>query len=155
MTMHEINTAAETITNAADDDANIIFGATINPELGDEVIITVVATGFDSSYFTNRKNKTATKEKANNTKDEDMNNIDMNLESNSSDHSSDFNNEQPMPNIWTLDHEQENNNDSSSQQSDDNSSEDGNQGSAGDHNEEELEKPSFLRRFRKKNKDSE
>ncbi|MBX6334010.1 cell division protein FtsZ, partial [Candidatus Saccharibacteria bacterium] len=52
LSMHEINTAAETITSAADPDANIIFGATINPELEGEIIITVVATGFDASYFT-------------------------------------------------------------------------------------------------------
>ena len=39
---------------AADPDANIIFGATINPELDGEVIITVVATGFDASYYAKR-----------------------------------------------------------------------------------------------------
>src|SRR3989338_6155200 len=55
VSMHEINTAAETITAAADPDANIIFGASINPELEGEMIITVVATGFDSSYFANRQ----------------------------------------------------------------------------------------------------
>jgi cell division protein FtsZ len=55
MSMHEINAAAETITAAADPDANIIFGATINPELDGEIIITVVATGFDSAYYTNRQ----------------------------------------------------------------------------------------------------
>ena len=54
LSMHEINAAAETITNAADPDANIIFGATINPDLDGEVIVTVVATGFDASYFANR-----------------------------------------------------------------------------------------------------
>src|SRR4029079_17726926 len=54
LAMHEINTAAETITAAADSDANIIFGATINPDLEGEVIITVVATGFDASYFAGR-----------------------------------------------------------------------------------------------------
>jgi cell division protein FtsZ len=51
MSMHEINTVAETITASADKDANIIFGATINPELEGEIIVTVVATGFDNSYF--------------------------------------------------------------------------------------------------------
>ena len=51
MTMHEINAAAEVITAAADPEANIIFGATINPEIEDEIIITVVATGFDASYY--------------------------------------------------------------------------------------------------------
>lgn len=54
MSMHEINAAAETITGAVDPDANIIFGATIDPELENEVIITVVATGFEASYFANR-----------------------------------------------------------------------------------------------------
>lgn len=55
MSMHEINTAAETITAAADPDANIIFGATISPELEGEIIITVVATGFEESYYSNRQ----------------------------------------------------------------------------------------------------
>lgn len=55
MSMHEINAAAETITAAVDPEANIIFGATINPELDGEIIITVVATGFEASYFSNRK----------------------------------------------------------------------------------------------------
>lgn len=54
VSMHEINTAAETITAAADPDANIIFGATINEDLAGEMIITVVATGFDATYYANR-----------------------------------------------------------------------------------------------------
>ncbi|HEY4161305.1 MAG TPA: cell division protein FtsZ [Candidatus Saccharimonadales bacterium] len=55
LSMHEINTAAEVITAAADPDANIIFGATISPDLEGEVIITVVATGFDATYFATRQ----------------------------------------------------------------------------------------------------
>lgn len=51
MSMHEINTVAETITASADPKANIIFGATINPELEGEIIVTVVATGFEEAYF--------------------------------------------------------------------------------------------------------
>lgn len=51
MSMHEINEAAEAITSAVDPDANIIFGATLRPELQDEIVITVIATGFDASYF--------------------------------------------------------------------------------------------------------
>jgi len=51
MSMHEINEAAETITAAVDPDANIIFGATLHPEMADEIVITVIATGFDASYF--------------------------------------------------------------------------------------------------------
>ncbi len=55
MTMNEINAAAEAITAAADPDANIIFGAAINPELEGEIIVTVVATGFDVAYFARQK----------------------------------------------------------------------------------------------------
>ena len=54
MSMHEINEAAETITGAVDPDANIIFGATQREEMGDEISITVIATGFDASYFAKR-----------------------------------------------------------------------------------------------------
>jgi cell division protein FtsZ len=54
MSMHEINAAAEVITAAADPEANIIFGTTINPDLEGEIIITVIATGFESSYYIDR-----------------------------------------------------------------------------------------------------
>lgn len=45
--LFEVNEAAEIITQAADPDANIIFGAVIDDNLDDEVRITVIATGFD------------------------------------------------------------------------------------------------------------
>ena len=51
MSMAEIQEAAEIITGAVSSDANIIFGATLKPELEDELIITVIATGFDSDWF--------------------------------------------------------------------------------------------------------
>ena len=51
MSMSEIQEAAEVITGAVSPDANIIFGASIRPELEDEIIVTVIATGFDSNYF--------------------------------------------------------------------------------------------------------
>lgn len=51
MAMSEIQAAAEVITAAVAPDANIIFGASIRPELGDEMVVTVVATGFDSDYY--------------------------------------------------------------------------------------------------------
>lgn len=51
MSMAEIQEAAEIITTAVSPDANIIFGATLKPELEDELIITVIATGFDSEFF--------------------------------------------------------------------------------------------------------
>lgn len=50
MSMSEIQEAAEVITGAVSPDANIIFGASIRPELEDEIVVTVVATGFDSDY---------------------------------------------------------------------------------------------------------
>lgn len=44
----EVNEAAEIVTQAADPDANIIFGAAIDEKLQDEVRITVIATGFEA-----------------------------------------------------------------------------------------------------------
>lgn len=51
MSMSEVQEAAEVITGSVSPDANIIFGASIRPELEDEIVVTVVATGFDSDYF--------------------------------------------------------------------------------------------------------
>jgi len=51
MSMSEIQDAADVITSAVSPDANIIFGASIRPDLEDEIVITVVATGFDSDYY--------------------------------------------------------------------------------------------------------
>jgi len=45
--LHEVNAAAEIIAEAADPEANIIFGAVIDEEMKDEVRVTVIATGFD------------------------------------------------------------------------------------------------------------
>jgi cell division protein FtsZ len=45
--LFEVNEAAEIISSAADADCNIIFGAVVDPSLGDEVRVTVIATGFD------------------------------------------------------------------------------------------------------------
>ncbi len=44
--LFEVNEAAEVVTSAADANANVIFGAVIDESLGDEVRVTVVATGF-------------------------------------------------------------------------------------------------------------
>ena len=49
MTMYEVDEAAKIISAAADQDANIIFGAVIKEELSDSVRITVIATGFDET----------------------------------------------------------------------------------------------------------
>ncbi|MBQ8507926.1 MAG: cell division protein FtsZ [Clostridia bacterium] len=47
----EINEAARIITEAADEEANIIFGAGIDDSMTDEVKITVIATGFEKTPF--------------------------------------------------------------------------------------------------------
>lgn len=110
LSMHEINTAAETITTAADPEANIIFGATINPDIEGEVIITVVATGFDAAYFAKRHQQNPTLAGALNedttsvaTKDDTvLSDIDTDLDDEAG-AASDFTSKDPMPNIWDID----------------------------------------------------
>lgn len=58
LTMKEIDTAAELISEAVDPDANVIFGATIDENMKDEIIITIVATGFDESRQVHTKKTT-------------------------------------------------------------------------------------------------
>ena len=47
LTLYEVNEASSIIREAADEDANIIFGAVIDESMRDEMKITVIATGFD------------------------------------------------------------------------------------------------------------
>ena len=47
LTLFEVEEAAEVIRTAANTDINTIFGAVINENLTDEVIVTVIATGFE------------------------------------------------------------------------------------------------------------
>lgn len=163
MSMHEINVAAETITTAADPDANIIFGATINPDLEGELIITVVATGFDAAYFSNRAaraisddssasdNSTATSFTAiSDDADADIKDLDMQLERPGQDtepfHADD---KKPLPNIWTLD---------TTGQDDDTHATGSNNVTpsfVSSVDEDELEKPSFLRRLKKRRQSDE
>lgn len=51
MTMTEVSDASSIIASAADPEANIIFGATINEELGSKIRISVIATGFDDKHM--------------------------------------------------------------------------------------------------------
>lgn len=145
MSMHEINTVAETITAAADQEASIIFGATINPDLEGEVIVTVVATGFDDSYYASRNAKNA--QLLQQAADEDhgsrgfsgsqqvdeasLKDLDMELKSDDHDTGAqDFHNDD-TPDIWSL------------SDSDDNSIGTKDQSDQDDH----IDKPSFLRRI--------
>jgi cell division protein FtsZ len=49
LSLYEVTEAAEEIRANADPEANIIFGTSFNERLGDEVMITVIATGFDAN----------------------------------------------------------------------------------------------------------
>ncbi|HUC89916.1 MAG TPA: cell division protein FtsZ [Patescibacteria group bacterium] len=164
LSMHEINTAAETITSAADADANIIFGATINPDLDGEIIITVVATGFDMSYFTNRNQQMAASNApiadqptlprssapaAQTRVDDDMSKIDTDLDDRDVDAAADFKSD-TMPNIWTLGDDQDD-----VDKTEDNN--DNNDGFGHDANgvDPNVDKPSFLRRLARRHKDDD
>jgi len=59
--LFEVNTAAELVQKSADPDANIIFGAVIDENLKDELLITVIATGFDKVPNIKKQEKTADK----------------------------------------------------------------------------------------------
>ncbi len=145
ISMHEINIAAQAITNAADPDANIIFGATINPDVEGEIIITVVATGFDDTYFANRQApkkdiiKLAEEEEQKAT--DSIDDIDMSLDDSAPQTSGaeDFHAEHDVPNIWTLDH---NDDDQPAADPTSNDSEE----------ERAMDEPSFLKRLRNKRK---
>ena len=50
LSLSEINSSVAIINDIVDEDANIIFGTVINEDLGDEVIVTVIATGVDEVY---------------------------------------------------------------------------------------------------------
>ncbi len=149
LTMHEINAAAETITNAADPDANIIFGATINPELEGEAIVTVVATGFDASYFANRQALDVRGQDAAHTlpsaasipgrDDRDMADLDVVLDHSNENSLGDLKSEEPIPNIWTLDDEPEHSSEPPR---------DAATGGAAYDEDKDLDRPSFLRRLK-------
>jgi cell division protein FtsZ len=47
MSLHEIEEAASIIQQTADAEANIIVGQVINPDMGDDLVVTVIATGFE------------------------------------------------------------------------------------------------------------
>ncbi len=150
LSMHEINTVAETITASSDRDANIIFGATINPELDGELIVTVVATGFDESYFakstetpapiTRSVTKPAEADSTIKQHEEVPADISMDLEDTNTEAADDFHADNKVPNIWShIDSEE----DTKKSDTDDDEAKNV-------YSDEELEKPSFLRRLTRK-----
>ena len=57
--LFEVNEAAEVVTGAADQNANVIFGAVIDDSIGDEVRVTVIATGFGGQARRRRRREAA------------------------------------------------------------------------------------------------
>jgi cell division protein FtsZ len=53
--LFEVNEAAEVVTSAADQNANVIFGAVIDDALGDDIRVTVIATGFGAQRRRRRR----------------------------------------------------------------------------------------------------
>lgn len=155
LSMHEINSAAETITAAADPSANIIFGATISPDLEGEVIVTVVATGFDASYFTKRQEDkdelvkegaSLSLAEAHQGADEAVvSDLDVALDHDNNS-AQDFTSDEPVPNIWAVDSEE----DGDSSESEQTGSADKEASVLGGEFDQELDKPSFLRRLTKR-----
>ena len=62
--LFEVNEAAEIVQGAADANANIIFGSVIDESLGDEVRVTVIATGFDHGRARPRQAREETRDSA-------------------------------------------------------------------------------------------
>lgn len=172
MSMHEINAAAETITAAADPSANVIFGATINDDIEGEMIVTVVATGFDASYYSRKAVSSDTIQNnipateinqpsslGNDVVEEDISSFDMELDKESEDGGlGDFKpDSSSVPSIWSLDSTQEEEKPEdikSLKKSDDDSSDsDKSDDNETKSDDDELDKPSFLRRFKRNKND--
>jgi cell division protein FtsZ len=132
MSMSEIQEAAEIITSAVSPDANIIFGATLKPELEDELIITVIATGFDSAYFHEQAAQLDVEEKAAqqpvvaaDVPEDEVKDINMDLDQ--TDAAAAFADDTPQQDIWNT--------------------------PAPSEEEDESDMPAFLRRRKKKHSD--
>lgn len=67
----EVNESLELIREAVDSDANIIFGAGVNKDAGDELMITVIATGFDNRKLNARDDEDSRTEDAKETDKKD------------------------------------------------------------------------------------
>jgi cell division protein FtsZ len=128
MSMSEIQEAAEIITSAVSPDANIIFGATLKPEIEDELVITVIATGFDAAYFQDLEEEPENEPTViEAVTDDEVAKVDLSLDQ--ADSAAIFN-EEPQHNIWAT-------------------------SSTTEEDEDESDTPAFLRRRKKRNKNNE
>ncbi len=57
LSLYEVQEAAEIVSSASDPEVNMIFGSVINDELKDELVVTVIATGFDEAKQAEMKNR--------------------------------------------------------------------------------------------------
>lgn len=60
LSLFEAQEAADIVQDAADEDVNMIFGTVINPELQDEIVVTVIATGFEDKPSSQERKSTST-----------------------------------------------------------------------------------------------
>lgn len=164
LSMHEVNEAAEVITAAVSPDANIIFGATIKPDMQDKVDITVIATGFDGSYFAKRAGAGSDEEEdgvlgepvtEQDVEEGDVETINMDEDEaapTAQEEAKPFHKEDdaPDPSIWASEDDDE----KKSKKKDKDEKADT---SSDETEKEESDVPAFLRRFRRKkhNEDSE
>ncbi|ASF39319.1 cell division protein FtsZ [Halobacillus halophilus] len=57
LSLYEVQEAADIVTSAADQEVNVIFGSVINENLKDEIVVTVIATGFDETQIAQGQKK--------------------------------------------------------------------------------------------------
>lgn len=60
LSLFEAQEAADIVQDAADEDVNMIFGTVINPELQDEIVVTVIATGFEDKPISQGRKASST-----------------------------------------------------------------------------------------------
>ena len=77
LTLFEVEEAAEVIRQSANTDINTIFGAVINENLNDEIIVTVIATGFEDNSKKATVTSSAVREQVNNDDDDDDDDSDL------------------------------------------------------------------------------
>ena len=79
ITLDDVDVAASIIADAADADANIIFGVAFDEKLDDEMIVTVIATGFgtDANGFANKSGAAAAADVSSSADDEDGDIVDI------------------------------------------------------------------------------
>lgn len=71
LSLYEVNEAADIVATASDQEVNMIFGSVINEELNDEIVVTVIATGFDEEKKKKQKPTGSAVQRGNNMRQRD------------------------------------------------------------------------------------